>query len=940
MTTYAASATTSTATRTTPLIGRRREQLAIHELLQAARDSAGGVLVLDGEPGVGKTALLESTAQSASGFRIVSAVGVEGEMELPYAALQQLCAPILTFADRLPDLQSEALSVAFGLSAGPAPDAFLVGLAALGLLSEAAEERPLLCLIDDAQWLDSSSAKSLTFAARRVFAEKISVLFAARQLDARLAALPTVHLGPLGNAEARELLRTVLPGPLDARVLERLVAETRGNPLALIEFPRGLTLPQLAGGFALPTALPLTVQIEESFTRRLAGLPAHARRLLLLASADPTGDAALLSRAAQLIGIPQMTGQLLEAQGLLETTSGIAFRHPLVRSAVYREANTDERQEMHRVLAQAIDPQRDPDRRAWHMAQAALGPDEDVAVELERSAARAQSRGGLAASAAFLQRAASLSLDPVHRTERALAAAKAKYEAGAPQDALDLIATVEEHEADDRQRTLLQLLKAQVTLATRRGGEASPMLLDAARALEPINPQLARETYLETLNSALFGGSLAGTPSLVEIGEAALVVPAAETIGATDLLLEGLALWFTDSYSAGVPVLQDALRAFMDDSASQPLAALRLSMASWAAAELWEEETWIRLTGEQLRRARASGELTAVPSALGNRSIIFAMSGELEVAASLVDEQETIRDAAGMAPTANAALWLPAWAGHETELKALGHAVLTDATERSEGYALGVVGLVSAILYNGLGRHEEAMSAVRTAPENARQLFAPIAAVVELIEAASRCGERSLAERALELVLERTDAAQTTWARGTAARSRALLAEPNDEDGLYDEAIERFGETRLRVDLGRTHLLYGESLRRRQRRVDACQQLRKAHEIFAGLGIVAFAERARRELHAAGGRGSGASPSDEPLTLELTPQEARIADLTADGQANREIAAQLFISASTVEYHLAKVFRKLQVKSRTELAQKLHQQVPAHRPSSTARHES
>jgi DNA-binding CsgD family transcriptional regulator len=928
MTTDPALATTPTATPTRRLIGRRREQVAVNELLQAARDGTGGVLVLHGEPGVGKTALLDDTAQAASGFRIVSAVGVEGEMDLPFAALQQLCSPILAFAERLPDLQREALSVAFGLSAGPAPDAFLIGLAVLGLLSETAEEQPLLCIIDDAQWLDSASAKSLTFAARRVLAEKISVLFAARQLDTRLAALPALQLEPLGHRDALDLLRSVIPGPLDERVLERLIVETRGNPLALIEFPRGLTLTQLAGGFALPSALSLTVQIEESFTRRLAALPAHARRLLLLASADPSGDAALLSRAAQLMGIPETTGQLLEAQSLLEIAAGVAFRHPLVRSAVYGTAQPEERRAVHRVLAEAIDPLLDPDRRAWHRAEAAVVPDEDVALELERSAARAQSRGGLAAGAAFLDRAAALSLDPVRRTERVLAAAKANYEAGSLQEALELIATVENDEVDARQRVLIELQKGQVTLAARRGNEASPMLLGAARALESIDPQLARETYLETLEVTLFAGNLAGTPSLSEVSQAALSAPAPQTIGATDLLLEGIALWFTDSYATGAPVLKDALRAFLDDSSPQTVPALRLSMATWAAAELCDEETWLRLTEQQLRRARETGQLTALPVALGNRSIILAMSGALATAASLVDEQEAIRDAAGVAPTANAALWLPAWAGHETELKELCRAVSTDAMARGEGYSLAVIGLVSAVLYNGLGRYEEAMAAVRTAPENAQEFASPIAAVVELIEAASRCGERSLAERALEQLLERTDVAQTTWARAQAARSRALLAEPDDEDDLYQEAIDRFGETRLRVDLARTHLLYGESLRRDHHRVDAREQLRRAHELFTELGTVAFAERARRELHAAGDRAAAKPAGDRAPATELTPQETRIAGLAADGHTNREIAAHLFISASTVEYHLGKAFRKLHVKSRTELAHKLHQRQP------------
>jgi DNA-binding CsgD family transcriptional regulator len=902
------------------LLGRRREQAAIGTLLNAAWEGEGGVLVLYGEPGVGKTALLADTVHRADVFRAVSAVGLEGEMELPFAALQQLCAPILQFDRRLPDLQRNALSVAFGVTSGPAPDAFLIGLATLGLLSEAAETQPLLCIIDDAQWLDSASGKALTFAARRAFAEKIAFLFAARRLDDGLAALPALPLGPLPRGDARELMRSVIPAPIDERVLDRLVVETHGNPLAVIEFPRGLAPSQLAGGFGLPTALPLTEQIEQTFTRRLADLPADAKQLLLLASADPSGDPVLLSRAADRMGLPPDIGQLLETEGLLEVGAGVAFRHPLLRSAVYAAAEPGERRDVHRVLAEAIDTELDPDRHAWHRAQAAVAPDEAVALELESSAARARSRGGIAAGAAFLARAADLSVHPLDRAKRGLAAAKAKYEAGFLQEALDLIASVETTETDHRQRVLAELLKGQVTLAARRGGEASPTLLHAARSLEPIDPQLARETYVEAFNSTLFAGSLAGTPSLVEVGEAAIASPDPPVTGATDLLVEGIALWFTDSYAAAVPVLKQALHAFLDDTSPQPVAALRLSMATWAAAELWDEEGWIRLAEEQLSRARATGELTAIPSALGNRSIIRAMCGELATAAALVEEQEAIRDAAAMAPTANGALWLTAWAGHETELRELAQAVASDAMARREGYALDVIGLVSAVLYNGLGRHDEAMAAVRTSPENAHRLASPIAAVVELIEAASLAGDRPLAERALERLLERTEAAQSTWALGTGARSRALLATPEHQDDLYREAIDLFSETRLRVDLARTHLLYGEALLRRGGRAEARGQLRSAHEIFTHLGTAAFAERARRQLQAAGGRAANKRAVDGERGIDLTSHETRIARLAAEGHTNREIATQLFISASTVEYHLRSVFRKLGVRSRTQLA--------------------
>jgi DNA-binding CsgD family transcriptional regulator len=920
-----ASAKPAAASRAKRLLGRRREREALSRVLQAARVATGGVLVVHGEAGVGKTALLDNTAQAASGFRVVSAVGVEGEMEFPFAALHRLCSSSMAFAEHLPELQREALAVAFGLSTGPAPDRFLIGLSVLGLLSETAEEQPLLCIVDDAQWLDRASAQSLTFVARRLLAEKIAFVFGARELDTALAALPGLHLEPLGRRDARDLLRSALPGRLDDRVLERIVVETRGNPLALLELPRGLTPLQLAGGFAVPAALPLAAQIEESFTRRLAGLPAQARCLLLLASAEPTGDLALLWRAAQQQRIPESAAQVLDSEGLLTLTSGVAFRHPLVRSAVYGAAEPDERRAAHRALADAIDPRLEPDRRAWHRAQAAAAPDETVALELERSAARAQSRGGLAAAAAFLERAAALTPDPPIRSQRALAAAKAKLEAGSLSEALALLDAAGDHDEDDRQGALRELLRAQVSLAAQRGSEAPPLLLNAARALEPIEPQLARHTYLEALDGALFASRNATDRTLLEVSEAALLMPAPDTPGPNDLLLRGLALWFTESYAVGAPVLKEALSAFRDDSSPHPFPA-RWLLAAFAAAELWDEETWMLLTEKQLTRARATGALTAIPPALGSRSIILAMSGELATAATLIDEQASICEAAAIARTANGALWLVAWAGSETELKELSRTVSADALRRGYGYALGVIGLVSAVLYNGLGLYEQALAAVRSAAENAQELAWPIAAVVELIEAAARCGERPLAERALKVLLERTEVSQTAWALGTAARCRALLADGSDADALYREAIDRLGETRMRVDLARSDLLFGEWLSRQGRRPEAREQLRSASDIFSELGIVAFAERAGRELQAAGGRAPHRRGEIRAGQDELTPQEAETARLAAEGSTNREIAAQLFLSPSTVEYHLRKTFRKLGVKSRTQLAHQLNQQ--------------
>src|SRR3954449_1084309 len=547
------------------LLGREREREVLDRLLDGVRGARGGVLVVHGEAGVGKTALLEYAARAGREFRIARTSGVEAEMELPFAAVQQLCSPFFELMERLPQPQRDALGVAFGLSTGRAPDPFLVGLAVLGLLSEAAEEQPLLSVVDDAQWLDRASARALGFVARRLLAEKIALVFATRALGDALAGLPELHVAPLGRRDARALLESVLPARLDERVLERIVTETRGNPLALLELPRGMTPAQLAGGFGLPTAVPLSAGIEESFTRRLAGLPRDARRLLLVAAADPIGDLALVWRAAQRLGIPESAARTVAADGFLALDAGVVFRHPLVRSAVYRAAGPDERTDVHRALAEATDPELDPDRRAWHRAQAASMPDEDVAADLERSAVRAQARGGFAAAAAFLQRASALTPDPARRAERALLAAQAMQQAGAFDEALTLAAHAESGPLDESRRAQVDVLRARIAFAADRGSDAPPLLVAAAQRLEPLDVGLAREIYLDALTSALFAGRLGGDARRVA-AVACEASPSPPPPRPADLLLDGLALLIAKGPATGTPIVRKALNAFHGDA--------------------------------------------------------------------------------------------------------------------------------------------------------------------------------------------------------------------------------------------------------------------------------------------------------------------------------------------------------------------------------------
>jgi DNA-binding CsgD family transcriptional regulator len=903
------------------LLGREREFEVLDRLLDGVRGGHGGVLVMDGDAGVGKTALLEYAVEAGRGFRIARTFGVEAEMELPFAAVQQLCSPFFELMERLPQPQHDALGVAFGLITGPAPNRFLVGLAVLGLLAEAAEEQPLVCVVDDALWLDSASARALAFVARRLLAEKIALVFATRELGDALAGLPQLHVEPLGRRDARALVESVLPARMDERVLERIVAETRGNPLALLELPHGLSPTQLAGGFGLPATVPLSASIEEGYTRRLAKLPQDARRLLLVAAADPVGDPALVWRAAERLGIPESAAHTVESEDLLVLSPRVVFRHPLVRSAVYGAAGLNERRDVHRALAEATDPGVDPDRRAWHRAQAAATPDEDVAAELEHSAARAQARGGLAAAAAFLERAVALSPEPSRRAQRALAAAQTKFEAGALDDALSLLQTAESGTAvDDLVRAQVHLLRAQIAFASRRGSDAAPLLLAAARELEVVDPSLARATYLEALSAATFAGRLVHGGGLVEISESALAgPPPPEKPQPSDLLLEGLALRATEGYAAGAPLLKEALNAFQREADLSPNDARWLWFASLIALYMWDDDAWTVLFTRQLELARRTGALPALAFALGTGTTVYAFFGELRTAALLEEEHRAASEATGIASNPVPRLGLASLRGREAEFAELIRTTVSEAEARGEGIALTTAEFLSGGLYNGLGRYEAALAAVLPAERFYTEGTA-IWALTELIEAAVRCGQPERARLAFGRVQETTRAAGTDWAMGIEARSLALLSEGDDAEELYKDAITRLRRTSIRVQLARTHLVYGEWLRRERRRLDAREELRTAHELFSDFGVEAFAERARVELEATGGRARKRAV-DTPD--QLTPQETQIARLAAEGQTNREIAARLFISASTVEYHLRKAFRKLDVKSRTQLEDRL-----------------
>ena len=917
--------------RATGLTDRLSERGVLDRLVEAVRAGESRALVVRGDPGVGKTVLLDYLAGQAAGAgcRVARAVGVQWEMELAFAGLHQLCGPMLGRAERLPVPQHDALRIAFGIAVGPPPDRFLVGLAVLSLLSEVAGERPLICLIDDEQWLDRASAQALGFTARRLGADPIGLVFAGRGPGPGLAGLPALEVGGLRDEDARALLDAALPGPLDARVRDLIVAETRGNPLALLELPRGLTPAELAGGFGLPGAGPLPGWIEDNFARQLAALPTETRRLVQLAAADPSGDEPLVWRAAGRLGIPADAAAPAVQAGLVEFGGWVRFRHPLARSAAYRSASFSDRQQMHAALAEVTDPIADPDRRAWHRAQAAPGPDEEVAAELERSAGRAQARGGLAAAAAFLERAMALTADPARRGERILAAAQASLQAGVFDKALELLATAEAGPLDEFQRARVDLVRGHVAFASGLGSDAPPLLLKAARRLELFDLELARETYLIAWNAAVAAGTLAEGDVLLEICRAVRALPPlSRTPRPLDLLLDGLVLLQTEGRAAATPVLQRAAKALAHIPVED---VLRWGwMAVCASAAVWDDEGERVISARQAQLVRDAGALAELPIHLTELGLARAWTGDFAGAASLIAETDSVAAATGSRVPPNAALRLLALQGREAEASALIAATIEQAAAGGQGIALTCAHWATAVLYNGLARYDDAAAAARQAAANHFEPWVSTWALAELAEAAVRAGDSELARGALERLAETTQPCGTDFALGIEARCRALLSQGAVADELYREAIDRLSRTQLRPELARAHLLYGEWLRREGRRADAREQLRTAHDMLAAIGMEAFAERARRELAATGEKVR--KRDVEPVTT-LTAQEAYIARLARDGRTNPEIGAQLFLSARTVEWHLRKIYTKLGIGSRRDLHAALAQLDQASQPT-------
>jgi DNA-binding CsgD family transcriptional regulator len=923
-----------TATSSPGFLGRDAERDTLDRLMTQVRAGQSGVLVIRGEPGIGKTALLQYCKERAAGCRLIELAGVESEMGFPFAVLHQFCEPIWSSISALPEPQQRALNVALGSATGRPPDRFVVGVAVLGLLGRVPADEPLVCLIDDAQWLDPASAQVLGFVGRRLLAEAVGLIFAVREEadTGMFPALPELRLGGLGDQDARKLLSASVPGQLDEQVRDRLVRETGGNPLALLELPARMSPAELAGGFAVPSTSTLAGYLHDRYVERVRDLPKETQELLVLAAADPTGDAAMLWRAAQALGLDREAVVPASEERLLDIGATARFRHPLVRSAAYAAATDEVRRSAHLALAAATDAEAYPDRRAWHRAAAVVEPNEEVATELEQTAVRAQARAGLAAAAAFLERAFAITAEPERRVDRALTAALARLQAGGIGSARDLLAQAQAASVSDFQQARIERLRAQIEWAGNPGRHAPMLLLRAAARLEPLDVRLARDTYLEAWIAALVAGDLADPGGqLVDVSRAALSLGyPAEGPRACDVLLEALAMLIVEGRAAAESKLRSAVDAFLGDAVPTGEWMQWCSLAGSAACALWDASSWIALTTRHVALTRAQGALGPLAIALSAHASLVSWFGDLEAGAATVAEANAVREATGARVNSSGALLVAAYGGRPTEAFAFIEATAAEARARGEGMGVRYTSYAAAILQNALGQHRDASASAAAAARAVHDPNITPWALVELTEAAVKSGDRDQAEDGLRR-LSGSMLASSDWAMGLQARSRALLAHGDEAEHWYGVAIKRLSKASLRPETARAHLLFGEWLHREHRPIDARRHLRQAHDMFTEMRAPAFSDRARRQLLAAGGK---VSTNSEDTTARLTAQEHHIARLARDGHTNTEIGAELFLSARTVEWHLRKVFTKLGVTSRRGLIDVMPGRAQPSRPAS------
>jgi DNA-binding CsgD family transcriptional regulator len=912
------------------LLDRETERAAIDRVLDAIRSGLSGTLVLRGGPGVGKSTLLKYAITTAPDLRVCRIAGVESEISMAFGGLHQLLVPCLPQLDGLPPPQRSALRVAFGQEAGPPPERFLVGLAALTLFSRAAEAQPLLCTIDDAHWLDPESAQALGFVARRLYADRVGFIVGVGEPAAQpvFEQLPTITVDGLPDAEARELLGSVVGGALSAQAVDRILADTRNNPLALVELGTQYTADQLSGRAAQPEPLPLGQRLQEHFLRQVGSLSPDAQAFALLAAADPEGDRARLWRVAAQAGIdPDAASAGTAGAGVLEFPgNSVRFRYPLLRSAVYHGASVVDRRQAHRAWSE----EGDPDLRVWHLAAATVVPDEELAAELQHTAERAGTRGGYAARAALLRRSADLTPDDARRAEREVALAEARLMAGEPVDAQKILDGTLPRLTSVAARCRAQRLEGAICFAQGNAAEAARILAGASQTLAG-DDRMARDTMLMALQAAIW----AGPAQTREIARAARAFPPVSFASASvaDLLLEGYSARYTLGYHASVEPFRAAVTALLAGDLDPAVGLRWFALGTAAAGSLWDDEATFDLSDRWEKMAHAAGAFTTLPVALVFHAVSESTAGhfrEADTRWALMLEVVTMGSGPGvLGVNSRSSGLLLAYRGCLTEARATGLAQVRESAARGQGGPADIGRYIVALADLFGGDYAAAMSSAQTVIDD-DPAYSAERALPELIEAAVRAGDYEAAATARKTLSERALAAGTPWALGLRARCEALLAEGADAESCYLESISQLKRCRMAVDLARTHLLYGQWLRRAKRRRDARHELRTAHDMFAVMGADRFAEQAAAELRATGERARARTPD---TVVDLTPQETRVADLAAAGASDSEIAAQLFISPSTVDYHLRKVFRKLHVTSRTQLTGRLRSGSGAGTPS-------
>jgi DNA-binding CsgD family transcriptional regulator len=900
-------------------LGRAQEKELLADVVESARSGASGVLVVRGDPGIGKSVLLDHVASKYPEIPQIRVAGTETEAGLGFAALQLLLRPIITLLEHLPKPQRGALRTAFGLTEGSPSDLYLVGLATLNLVATAAAECGLLCLVDDAQWLDFESARVIAFVARRLQMDRVVLLISTRDSvdgsPSPFDGLEVLHLQGLPEQHAFELLTAEIGRPIDQPVADLFIARTGANPLALIELAGEIHMEGLDLNMNMNKPVAVSARLEAHFLGKVQTLAADSQVFALIAAAETEDDPTTLWKAAGGLGLsPDASHDVIES-GLLQVNPTIRFRHPLIRSAIYNGASEAERRRVHEAIAMAIDPEAEPDRQAWHRAASIVRPDDELAEALDLSAARARSRGGWSAEADFLLRAAELTMERPRRASRMVSAASAALTAGMPQRAEALLDRAEAGSDEPKTRARALRIRGAV-LRESRPSEAVPVLLAAAKASQRFDGRLARDCLLEAFEAEFMARANRNDATDLDIALAAAATPLTDPAGASagDFLLDGFAARATGHYADAARLFRQAVSIALSDDLLADHAPRLALLVGAAANDIWDWDTRATVLEKLAHGLRSRGALASLRACLLALSDAETQLGHFTTAEALLVEAADITHSLGV-PLDSRAFDVPLLAWKGDDLRFASAAALEIAAQRGIGSMTQIAYRAATLRDISVGQYEYAVAAGMIVfnddgPSQGNHVLP------DLVEAGARSGNTDIARAALERLNVRALASGAPLALGLLARSQAIMTDGDAADALYRESIDYISSTPIRTELGRSHLLFGEWLRRKRRREDARGHLRIADDMFTAMGANAFARRAQSELEATGEhprkRGTG-------FNTDLTPQETRIARFAADGHTNAEIASELFLSTSTVDYHLGKVFRKLAVNSRRQL---------------------